>query len=282
MNLQDYFIKHNRKYLDVDGVHESQCVDVIKGYFSEVLGLPIFKGNAINYWTNPPQGFMKIPNSTWAYPKPGDIVIWKANYHPEGYGHIAIANWVRTFDLGVFSQNDPTGSPCAFKTYKYKNIVGWLRPTAPKPQFRFPSPITIAFLSPKIEPHNDFKAQVALYTDGKITPLINDYNASFTGGLNQAEAYKFVKAFNPKEKFVFLWTPGADLYSTYYFPDMDCMITQMPGNEAHPLCFELAHQLQIWYNVNRGESPRVEVEDALSGVTDEMIRRKYQSILPFI
>ena len=39
MNITQFFLKYNGKYLDEDGVYGAQCVDVIKAYFKEVLGI---------------------------------------------------------------------------------------------------------------------------------------------------------------------------------------------------------------------------------------------------
>ena len=123
MNQQDFFIKWKDKYNN-NGMYVGQCVNVIKSYFQEVLNREPVLGDAIDYWYKPPTGFQKIKNSFFAYPQPGDIIIWDIGR----YGHIAVCNWVRTFDLGVFEQNYPIGTPCHFGTHNYKNVLGWLRP----------------------------------------------------------------------------------------------------------------------------------------------------------
>ena len=120
-------MRWNKKYLDVDGVFGPQCVDVIKKYFLDVLKLPVFKGNAIDYWNKTVPGFYKIRNNPWNFPRPGDIIIWK-NTPKNPYGHIAICNWGRLFDFGSFDQNWPVGYPCGYIVHNYKDVAGWLRP----------------------------------------------------------------------------------------------------------------------------------------------------------
>lgn len=125
MNATEFFLKWNKKYLDFDAVFGPQCVDVTKQYFVDVLGLPPFKGNAIDYAKDIPD--LKFIKKGWLNtPKPGDVIIWNTKVNK--FGHIAIVNWVRMFDFGAFEQNSPLGSPCHFTDYpNYKNVLGWLR-----------------------------------------------------------------------------------------------------------------------------------------------------------
>lgn len=130
MNATEFFLKYNKKKLDFDGVFGGQCVDVTKAYFKEVLNREPISGNAIDYWRDI-SGFERIAKTPLNRPNPGDIIVWGTKYNPI-YGHIAICNWSRFFDFGAFSQNDPSGSPCGYKEYSYKNVLGWLRPTKKK------------------------------------------------------------------------------------------------------------------------------------------------------
>lgn len=127
MNTTEFFLRWNGKYLDVDGVFGPQCVDVTKKYFLDVLGLPVFKGNAIDYWNKVVPGFKKIRNNPWNFPMPGDIIIWR-NTPSNPFGHIAICNWSRLWDFSSFDQNYPIGYPCHYQYHNYKDVVGWLRP----------------------------------------------------------------------------------------------------------------------------------------------------------
>lgn len=124
MGIQDFFIKHNGQFLDTDGFPKDtpyQCVDVIKAYFKEVLGIEPVHGDAINYFNNPPKGFTKIKKAFFNQPQPGDILVLSPN-------HISICNWSRPFDWGGFEQNYPIGAPCHFQDHpNYKNVLGWLR-----------------------------------------------------------------------------------------------------------------------------------------------------------
>lgn len=126
MTLSEFFIEWNNKFLDQDGSYGAQCVDVIRQYFTEMLNIAPISGNAIDYWRDIP-GFTRIKKGLLTYPQPGDIVIWGATA-TNPYGHIAICNWVRTFDIGVFEQNSPIGAPCHYADHSYSNILGWLHP----------------------------------------------------------------------------------------------------------------------------------------------------------
>lgn len=137
-NPQDFFIEKNNKYIDFDQVFGCQCVDLIKAYMSECLNLPTVKGNAIDYWNNPPEGFTKESE-----PKVWDLAVF--DYKP--VGHIIVLNWVTKTEVNGLSQNDPLGSPCVFKTYpRDSHILGYLRPPAsslptdvPRPSSQVPS-----------------------------------------------------------------------------------------------------------------------------------------------
>jgi hypothetical protein len=132
-----FFQKWDDKYLDFDGQYGNQCVDLIKAYFSEVLGISSApRGNAINYWDNCPE-LMQIPNTPDAIPAKGDVIIWNTGIGSI-YGHIALGKGVgSTSDFDSFDQNFPVGSPCHFVKHTYKAVIGWLRyPTqevAPSP-----------------------------------------------------------------------------------------------------------------------------------------------------
>lgn len=279
---KDFFNRWMNRKVDYDGYFGAQCVDLYRVYcqFLEIPQSPPVRG-AANIWDTYLQDkFDRIPNTLTAIPQEGDIVIWSSKLN--GYGHVAICQSGNYWNLTCFGQNWPVGSACHFQKTGYRYVLGWLRlkPVPAKP-FKFESPLQIAFLSPKIEPYDDFIARVGEYASGKVKLRISDYMASFTGGLSQDKAYAFVDKINPKEKFVFLFTPNVVFYSTYYYPKRDCMITQVPGYDGRSLAFELAHQMQTWYNEHRGSGPRVEVEDSM-GPTDEMIKRKYQSISGFL
>jgi len=277
MNQQELFIKYNGKHLDVDGVYGPQCVDIIKAYFQEVLDVPVFQGNAIDYWTNPPLGFEKISKGLFNRPNPGDIIIWDTDYNQ--YGHIAVCNWSRFLDLGVFEQNNPVGSPCHFNIHKYNNIIGWLRPTLKPVLPKVPLEIAGVGQNPSFE----FFDKVKEYSSNKIDAFPHYYSNSFDPGqgmITQDQAYKIVDQINPREKFVFIFYPPnttSSFYATYYYPKKDCVITTCPGTDARLLAFEFSHQIQMFFNEHRGSNMPVQIVDS-NFPTDELIRSKYDSV----
>lgn len=273
MNLAEFFLKYNGKFLDSDGAYGNQCVDVIRQYFKEVLEVAPVQGNAIDYFRDIP-GFTKIKKSLFAYPKPGDIVIFNIGQ----YGHIAVCNWVRTFDMGVFEQNNPIGSPCHYGEYNYSKVVGWLRPEVKIP--KVPLKIARLGIAPDIA---EFNACLTDYSAGKVSVINKDYGMFYPSKVDQELAYKIVDQLRPQEKFVFIFfKPGPDdvFYSTYYYPKLDCMITTCPGTTARLLAFEFSHQLQMYYNVHRGSLPYVEVVDS-NFPNDDLIRSKFSSVSSF-
>lgn len=279
MNIVEFFLKWRNKFLDFDGVNGPQCVDVTKQYFVDVLRLPPFKGNAIDYWTDIP-GFKRIANSWFSYPKPGDIIIWNTNVNP--FGHIAIVNWVRSFDFGSFEQNFPIGSPCHYQEHNYKNVLGWLRPlpiTGPSvPKV----PLKLAFLGQNL-PGVEFLYKVMEYSSNKVKFEFKDYGGAYNPGqgmITQEQSYAIVDLIKPTEKFVFIfYTPNAtsSFYASYYYPAKDCVITTCPWNDPRSLSFEFAHQIQMFYNTHRGSNMPVQIVDS-NFPTDELIRSKYDSV----
>jgi surface antigen len=128
MTLDEFFAKYDGQFVDYDAVSGPQCVDVIKQYKDEVLGLPApALGNAKDYWNNESSDFERIQNSSTAVPQKGDIVIWGTGIGP--YGHIAIATGTGdTSSFESFDQNFPLNSPCRFVKHNYNSVIGWLRP----------------------------------------------------------------------------------------------------------------------------------------------------------
>lgn len=279
MNIVEFFLKHNNKYLDFDGTSGPQCVDVSKAYIAQVLGGEPFKGNAIDYWNGSVPGFKRIENNGSQRPNPGDLIIW--NFQP--YGHIAVCNWSRSFDMGVFEQNNPIGSPCHYAIYNYKNVLGWLRPivATPVPPNVPKVPLEVAYLGGTAGP--EFNASVNFYSSNKIQFVGQEYGGSYDPGqgmITQSQAYAIVDQVKPKEKFIFIFykpNTTSAFYASYYYPQKDCVITTCPGNEPRTLAFEFAHQVQIFYNTHRGSLPPVEVVDSMFP-PDSMIKSKYDSV----
>ena len=136
MHYKDFIAKYQGKYLDYDKAYSCQCVDLFRYFCKEVLAINQPKGvsGAKDFWTNYSSdpnlynNFEKIANTPSFVPQPGDVWIWNANYGK--YGHIAIESYAKatTSTFQCFSQNDPSGSPCILKNYKYVSVYGVLRP----------------------------------------------------------------------------------------------------------------------------------------------------------
>lgn len=120
--------------IDFDHVYGYQCVDLIRQYLVEVLGLPGYTipalgtGGARSVWFNPAPGFLKVPNTPLNVPLKGDIVVW--GYYPfvTGFsGHIAVFHEGNVNVFTSFDQNYPKGSLCHLQSHSYKGVIGWLR-----------------------------------------------------------------------------------------------------------------------------------------------------------
>lgn len=259
-----------------NGSYPGQCVNIIKQYFRDVLSLPVVSGNAIDYWNNPPQGFLKIPKTLVNHPQPGDIIIWDTSYNP--VGHIAICNWWRLLDLGVFEQNNPLGSPCQFGEHTYKNILGWLRP------LNTSGTVRIARVGSNLPSANEFKAQVSKFTKNKLTLVINDYTdvLYFPGMMQQSDATNYLKSHYLKENFVQLYyqSPNAPFLVSYGVPGTTKYASTLPNNpDAFHIAFELAHCLQ--YFCNDRLNAQIQIED--SNFPDEAFtQRKYDTVIKYI
>ncbi len=241
MNQQIFFIKYNGKPLDVDGLFLGQCVDVSKAYFTEVLGLPPFKGNAIDYFLTPPPGFKKISKGFFNSPNPGDLVIWNTNYNQ--YGHIGICNWSRGWDFQVFQQNDPEGSPCHFKEYSYKNVLGWLRPQPP---------IRIAFVG--LENFQPILDKIKEFLPVRFEGVYKPADIKVSGGtLAGDDAVEQIERLGVRERFTFIFyespTPGYAV--THFLPDRNMSFSTIPlGQPLTVPIHEFIHMLRKYLNSN--------------------------------
>jgi hypothetical protein len=101
--LDQFASKYNGKYKDWDGAYGFQCVDLIRFYQMEVLGVPpqaipaaLTALRIFNNFTDN-QYFTKVKNTPYNVPKKGDIVFWGYpmgffwnGWKPEWAGHVAI------------------------------------------------------------------------------------------------------------------------------------------------------------------------------------------------
>lgn len=295
MNVKEFFTKYTNQFIDYDNHYGAQCMDLYRQYCKEVLGLqqsPAVAGAADVWNTHLQDKFIAIANTPTGIPQLGDIIIW--NKKLNGYGHIAVCQSANVLNFTSFDQNFPTNSPCHLQKHNYKYVIGWLRPIiAPiitKPSILPTVPLQIARIGLHLPPGHDFIENVMHYSSGKISCVLNDYNADLgrPQTLTQDMAYALVDKVKPKEKFIFIFytpVPGAsyNLYTTYYYPSRDSVITTCPAVDPRLLAFEFAHQVQLFYNSHRGSNPWVEIIDTpgASGPTDILISAKYSSVADF-
>lgn len=137
MTTQAFFDKWNGRYIDFDKKFGNQCVDEIRQYCVEVLGINGYTLPAVSYakqlFTNFPnsgtKNFTKVFNSPTNAPRTGDIVIWGVYLGVTGWaGHVTICSSSNVANLITFDQNYPTNSPCHYQKHSYKGVLGWLTP----------------------------------------------------------------------------------------------------------------------------------------------------------
>lgn len=149
MTLQEFINTYTGRYIDWDGAYGAQCVDLMRFYQRDVLGvqpndIPA-AGTAkliyLNFPTNHPV-FQKIANTPNNMPQIGDIVFWGTYPFVTGWaGHVAVYTGGNLYNLVTFDQNYPTNSSCHLQRHSYKGVMGWLHkkwPTKP-----FLPPLTV-------------------------------------------------------------------------------------------------------------------------------------------
>ena len=306
MNVIEFFLQWNRKFNNFDSIYGNQCVDIIKQYFQDVLGLPPRKGNAIDYWTDI-SGFQRIPRNWFNTPKPGDIIIWKSTAS-NIYGHIAICNWVRMLDFGSFEQNLPVGSPCHYQTHNYRGVVGWLRPL--KVPIEAPRPVPVP---PPQEPVNikmvylsdtdDIRSQVE-YCNSKLKEFTNgilglEYvfkqippvNALPLGqDLDQTIASNLVdnQIYDNPFHWVVLGYYGQNTSPGYFtVTSFKRALWFTSGYKVYPkeiLLFELKHFAVKFYNQHRGTNPYIENYDNYKSADGGLakVEEQIRAISPYL
>ena len=140
ISYNEFVAKYNGKYVDYDHAFGNQCVDLIRQFCKDVLGVDGYtaipttgyaKNIFINFKDN--QYFKKIYNSPTNMPKKGDVLFFKTSYwFPFLFGiagHTGVVDSADLYNIVLFNQNyGPTGSPCKFNKFKYKDTLGWLTP----------------------------------------------------------------------------------------------------------------------------------------------------------
>ena len=133
MTIDTFFDKVKGKKIDYDGVYKNQCVDLIKQFEYDVMGInPEAVGDAKYYYLDYDKKvflknhFIKIPNTPDYVPLKGDIVVFDYGK----YGHICIAtgegntSQFYSYDQNVYGNLEPVQKVC----HRYDNCLGALRP----------------------------------------------------------------------------------------------------------------------------------------------------------
>ena len=278
MNVTNFFLKYNKRFLDYDGAFGAQCVDPIKAYCDEVLGIPALTGNAITYWRDIP-GFTRITRTAFNKPNPGDIIIWdKTATNP--YGHIGIVNWSRFFDFGAFEQNNPLGSPCHFADRTYKGVLGWLRPNGLQqaPRATIPTPagpwvIPVTIIGSAIPGLNE---QVQKWSGNTMSLHINHIQQSLP--YNPSIDYMSYA----QDKFCIIsCSPAPEIYKTSLTNDLKTAFAVV-GPDPVTTSYEISHMLGKWYNAHRGTNPYIEITDTVGNVSDQERYQKYNVVKPYM
>lgn len=139
ITFQAFLDKYDGKYIDYDGKFGYQCVDLMRAYMAEVLGmkpydvLPGAPGakDIYNRYTGATP-FTKIANGKVNYPHNGDIVFW--GFYPfvtgiNGHVGICVGDGASMWNFITFDQNYPTRTSCHRQLHNYRGVMGWLRKT---------------------------------------------------------------------------------------------------------------------------------------------------------
>lgn len=137
----DTWVKNNLgKKIDADGVYGVQCVDLIKHYCVNVLGISKKYsdawGNAVDWYNGfnnkswLTANFTRIANTPTFVPKKGDVAVFRTK---SKNGHIAVCNGIGdTKSFQAYDENyNGTGAGMTLRTFKYsgtRTLLGVLRP----------------------------------------------------------------------------------------------------------------------------------------------------------
>ena len=138
MTLQEFVDKHNGKPVDFDGNKKFWCVDLMRQYLVDVLGLdgwyfPSAKNaKSIFLSFNGDNRFIKVVNNRWNYPQPGSIFFFGNRWNPFDDGHVCIVTGATVNNFISLDQNWPIGSLVHYQNHNYNNALGWFHPTGVK------------------------------------------------------------------------------------------------------------------------------------------------------
>lgn len=130
MTFDEFVKKYNGETVDYDGSFPGQCVDLYRLYLRDVIDTPqtpAVSGARLIWNTAPQDHFEKIPNTLFAIPKKGDVIIWGA-FHGNPYGHVGMCIVGRFLSFTSFDSNWSRQKKAGIEQHDYKNVIGWLRP----------------------------------------------------------------------------------------------------------------------------------------------------------
>ncbi len=139
LTLEQFIAKYNGTYIDWDKVYGPTCVDLIRYYQNEVLGVPpesipsalTARQMFINFPKEGNQYFTKVisPYGDPQIPPKGAIVFW--GYYPwvTGLaGHTSVCSASGEYQFISFDQNWGKPNFCRFVNHSYRGVMGWLIP----------------------------------------------------------------------------------------------------------------------------------------------------------
>ena len=139
MTFEKWVNQNLGKSIDYDGVYGVQCVDLVKHYIKNVLGVkPESIGNAIEYYNKRKtseyltKNFKWIDNTAEFIPKKGDLCVFTSR---SGNGHISVATGEGTTSYFYsYDQNFPRAKhePMTLVKHSYTSFLGVLRPKKKK------------------------------------------------------------------------------------------------------------------------------------------------------
>lgn len=135
MLLDDFVKKYEGKKVDFDGVFGAQCVDLVRQYWKEGLGIPEHTGPCsttggakdlfLDYekMPNEKKYFIRLPKKN---PIAGDVLIWDSSIS-NPYGHVAICLGTLGSSFIVFEQDGFKQDGAKINIRSNQNFLGYLR-----------------------------------------------------------------------------------------------------------------------------------------------------------
>ena len=127
------------RYYDFPNTSDpNQCMDIMRLYEQDVWGVnPYVIPRAVTakqayHLSSSNNIIKKIPNTPNGIPKRGDLIFFRTLFPYTGLaGHVGIVDSADLYNVTVFHQNYPGGSPCSFKRFKYRYfntdfVLGWI------------------------------------------------------------------------------------------------------------------------------------------------------------